>query len=36
MINAYAALEQGGELKPFSFDPGELGEHQVEIDVAYG
>jgi uncharacterized zinc-type alcohol dehydrogenase-like protein len=35
MINAYAALEQGGELQPFSYDPGELGEHQVEIDVVY-
>ena len=35
MINAYAALERGGALQPFSYDPGELGEHQVEIDVVY-
>jgi uncharacterized zinc-type alcohol dehydrogenase-like protein len=35
MINAYAAFEPKGELKPFSYDPGALGDHEVEIDVAY-
>ncbi len=33
MFHAYAAKEQGGELAPFSYDPGELGAHDVEIDV---
>ncbi|MCM8595960.1 NAD(P)-dependent alcohol dehydrogenase [Accumulibacter sp.] len=33
MIRAYAADKAGGPLKPFSYDPGELGPHQVEIDV---
>lgn len=32
-INAYAAMEAGGTLEPFSFDPGELASNQVEIDV---
>ena len=35
MINAYAAYEPKGELKPFSYDPGELSAKQVEIDVQY-
>lgn len=35
MINAYAALEAGGELQPLEYDPGTLGELDVEIDVAY-
>ncbi|AOS96291.1 Aldehyde reductase Ahr [Microbulbifer aggregans] len=35
MINAYAAHEAGGELKPFTYDPGELRPHEVEIDVLY-
>lgn len=34
-IKAYAAREPGGELKPFEYDPGPLGEDQVEIDVEY-
>lgn len=33
MINAYAAEEKGMKLKPFSYDPGELGAHEVEIEV---
>lgn len=33
MINAYAAFEAKGELKPFEYDPGELAADQVEIDV---
>ena len=33
MIKAYAAFEQGGEIKPFEYDPGELGRQDVEIDV---
>jgi uncharacterized zinc-type alcohol dehydrogenase-like protein len=35
MINAYAAFEPAGKLKPFSYDPGELGAGEVEIDVEY-
>ncbi|UXD86339.1 NADPH-dependent aldehyde reductase Ahr [Thalassolituus hydrocarboniclasticus] len=35
MIKAYAAFEPGGELKPFEYDPGPLGDHDVEIDVEY-
>lgn len=35
MISAYAATEVGGELQPFEYDPGELGENEVEIDVKY-
>lgn len=35
MINAYAAFEAKGELKPFEYDPGELAADQVEIDVQY-
>lgn len=34
-IKAYAATEKGGELKPFEFDPGPLGDDQVEIAVSY-
>jgi uncharacterized zinc-type alcohol dehydrogenase-like protein len=33
MIKAYAATEAGGELKPFEYDPGELGPQDVEINV---
>ncbi len=35
MIKAYGASEAGGELKPFEYDPGELGRHEVEIDVEH-
>lgn len=35
MIKAYAVFEPGGELKPFEYDPGELGQDEVEIDVQY-
>lgn len=35
MIKAYAALEAGGELQSFEYDPGALGALDVEIDVAY-
>lgn len=35
MIHAYAAQEAGAELKPFEYDPGPLGEHEVELDVHY-
>lgn len=35
MIRAYAAREKGGKLEPFEYDPGPLGEEQVEIDVEY-
>jgi len=35
MIKAYAAFEPKGELKPFEYDPGELGSKQVEIDVQF-
>lgn len=33
MIKAYAALEAGGKLQPFEYNPGPLGRHEVEIDV---
>lgn len=35
MIKAFAASEQGAELKPFEYDPGELGANQVEIKVEH-
>jgi alcohol/geraniol dehydrogenase (NADP+) len=35
MINAYAAFEPKGPLKPFAYDPGPLLAQQVEIDVLY-
>jgi uncharacterized zinc-type alcohol dehydrogenase-like protein len=35
MIQAYAALEPGGELKPFAYDPGPLGSGEVEIEVEH-
>lgn len=34
-IHAYAALEAGGTLEPFTYEVGALGEHDVEIDVRY-
>jgi len=34
MINAYAVTEPGGSLERFSYDPGEPGAGQVEIDIA--
>ncbi|NJL82769.1 MAG: NAD(P)-dependent alcohol dehydrogenase [Chloroflexaceae bacterium] len=33
MIHAYAAHKPGGALKPFEYDPGSLGDDQVEINV---
>lgn len=35
MINAYAAMSPGEALTPYSFDPGTLGENEVEITVKY-
>lgn len=35
MIKAYAAMQPGGELQPFEYDPGPLGDQDVEIDVEY-
>lgn len=35
MIKAYAAFEPKGRLKPFEYDPGKLGDNEVEIDVQY-
>jgi uncharacterized zinc-type alcohol dehydrogenase-like protein len=35
MVKAYAVSEQGGELKPFEYDPGPLGKLDVEIKVAH-
>lgn len=34
-IKAYAVFEAGGELKPFEYDPGTIGEQQVEIEVSH-
>src|SRR5271168_4957784 len=33
--NAYAAKTAKGPLKPFSFDPGEIGPEEVEIKVTH-
>ena len=33
-IQAYAATRKGGKLQPFEFDPGPLGDDQVEIKVS--
>jgi len=35
MIKAYAAIEAGGELQPYEYDPGPLGGNTVEIDVEH-
>lgn len=35
MIKAYAAFEPGGKLQPFEYDPGALGDHDVEIAVEH-
>ena len=35
MIKGYAATKPGGRLQPFAFDPGPLGDNQVEIKVEY-
>ena len=35
MIHAYAAKKAGAPLKPFDYDPGVLGDDEVEIDVQY-
>lgn len=34
-IKAYAATAPGGALEPFEFEPGPLGEEQVEVAVDY-
>lgn len=34
-IQALAARQAGGKLEPFSYDPGPLGDEQVEIEVHY-
>jgi len=33
-IKAYAAMEAGGELRPYEYDPGELAHNHVEISVS--
>jgi uncharacterized zinc-type alcohol dehydrogenase-like protein len=35
MIKAYAAHEPKGSLEPFEYEPGPLGEQEVEIDVEH-
>tara|TARA_R110002073_G_C9404717_1_gene574856 strand:+ start:314 stop:1336 length:1023 start_codon:yes stop_codon:yes gene_type:complete len=35
MIKAYAALESGGKLKPFEYDPGPLDDLSVEINIEH-
>jgi uncharacterized zinc-type alcohol dehydrogenase-like protein len=35
MINAFAAFEPGGELKPYEYDPGPLAADEVEIKVEH-
>ncbi len=34
-INAYAALEAGGQFEPYSYEVGELTPNEVEIDVLH-
>src|SRR5262245_48252994 len=34
-IRAFAAQQPKGELKPIEYDPGQLGEEQVEIAVSH-
>lgn len=35
MIHAYASHNPGGKLEPFEYDPGDLGNEDVEIEVEY-
>jgi alcohol/geraniol dehydrogenase (NADP+) len=35
MMTGYAATKPGGPLEPFEFDPGPLGDTEVEIQVEY-
>jgi uncharacterized zinc-type alcohol dehydrogenase-like protein len=35
MIHAYAAPSAGAKLEPFEYDPGAIGDEQVEIQVEY-
>ncbi len=35
MIKAYAAFEPGTKLKPFEYDPGQLGKNEVKIKVEH-
>jgi uncharacterized zinc-type alcohol dehydrogenase-like protein len=35
MIKGYAATKPGSTLQPFEFDPGPLGDNQVEIKIEY-
>lgn len=35
MINAYAALEPKGKLQPYQYDPGELADNDLEIEVKF-
>jgi uncharacterized zinc-type alcohol dehydrogenase-like protein len=34
-ISAYAAMDAGGKLSPFSYDRGDLGPHDVEVKVSH-
>ncbi len=34
-IHAYAATNAKGTLEPYSYDPGELGPEEVEIQVSH-
>jgi len=33
-IKTYAALKEGGELEPYEYDPGELAEDEVELNIS--
>lgn len=35
MIKGYACKEEGGQLEPFEYDPGELAPDAVEVEVEY-
>lgn len=34
-VNAYAATEKGAKLKPYTYEPGALGENEVEVSVTH-
>lgn len=35
MIKAYAIMEAGGALEPYEYDPGAIGNHEIEINVEH-
>jgi len=35
IVNAYAATEKNGTLKPFQYELGEIGDYEIDIDVKH-